>query len=170
MIYRQKFSLLHLLRRFTTRFQHNGQELTNSGSLLLDNESSISSADELLRKYAAGERNFRRANLRGAELEYADLSAADLREANLSAADLGGADLSAADLGGADLSAANLSAVNLEGANLEGANLKGAYYDDKTRFPKDVNLASRGIRQHHPISLPDETASFIIPEKPSKPS
>jgi hypothetical protein len=113
-------------------------------------------SEELRRRYAEGERMFRRAELggsglSGADLSGADLSGADLRGMNLSGtnfsdvifrranlsgsilsvtkfrdADLSGADLSGAYLGGADLSGAYLSRANLSGAYLSGANLGGA--------------------------------------------
>ena len=58
---------------------------------------------DLLTRYAAGERRFHDANLRGA---------------NLRGANLRGANLQGADLWGADLWGANLQDANLQGANL----------------------------------------------------
>lgn len=91
---------------------------------------------ELKRRYAAGERNFVNANLRGAALNQINLSAinlswAKLNLANLSKAKLDGADLTAADLreanlSDADLTGANLSLADLTGANLLGTKLEGA--------------------------------------------
>ena len=85
-------------------------------------------SDELIKRYAAGERNLSKANL-----SKVDLTAADLSEANLSGADLSQAylvrtnltktDLQLADLRGANLRGANLSEVNLSHADLRGANL-----------------------------------------------
>ena len=54
--------------------------------------------DELLSRYADGERNFTDANLAGANLTGADLSGADLTRANLSSADMTDANLSGAVL------------------------------------------------------------------------
>ena len=54
--------------------------------------------DELLSRYADGERDFTGANLSGANLSYADLSGADLTRANLSSADMTDANLSGAVL------------------------------------------------------------------------
>ncbi len=71
---------------------------------------------DILRKYAAGERNF----------IGVDLCEANLVECNLAEADLSGADLSGADLSGANLSRASLYDVNLYGANLSGADLSDA--------------------------------------------
>ena len=73
---------------------------------------------ELLARYAAGERNFSNADLRNA-----DLGDAYLRGANLDGADLSNADFSNADLGDADLRGADLRGADLRGANLVGANL-----------------------------------------------
>ncbi|MDZ8052593.1 MAG: pentapeptide repeat-containing protein [Aulosira sp. ZfuVER01] len=92
--------------------------------------------DELLRRYAIGERNFINANLRCAVLTSLKLNKINLSHAQLSWAVLNQADLSQADLTAADLSQANLSEANLRGsqivrvnltqANLQQANLRGA--------------------------------------------
>lgn len=94
------------------------------------------SADELLRRYASGERNFVNANLRyatlskclleGVNLSYAKLCKAALSDANLSGADLTAADLSEADFSKANLSKTCLARTNLCKANLRGADLRGA--------------------------------------------
>jgi uncharacterized protein YjbI with pentapeptide repeats len=83
-------------------------------------------AQELLAAYAAGERNFRQADLSGADLGHANLSGAKFYEANLREAVLIGANLSGADLSFAKLHNADLWEANLEGANLWEANLSGA--------------------------------------------
>lgn len=102
--------------------------------------------EELLEAYAAGERDFRRANLKyarltgatlrgasfhgadltGADLDGADLSSVDFPRAKLHHADLSAARLFSADLNGADLSKAWLSGADLTGAVLRGAHLEGA--------------------------------------------
>lgn len=99
------------------------------------------SAEELIRRRAAGEQNFINANLRETNLKALDLSqvnlnwaklngailtGANLSRANLSKADLQSADLREANLEAADLSGSNLSQANLEGTNLRGANLRAA--------------------------------------------
>ena len=98
-------------------------------------------AQELIRQYQGGERDFvlrslRRcelsgtdlyginlsgSELRGCDLSQAKLTGARLRRADLSWANLSGADLSGADLGSADLRAADLREANLSYANLEHA-------------------------------------------------
>jgi uncharacterized protein YjbI with pentapeptide repeats len=83
-------------------------------------------ASELIAKYDAGERDFRRADLSGANLRRANLSGADLYGANLSGADLSDAILHRADLRGANLRGADLHRANLYGANLSGADLSDA--------------------------------------------
>lgn len=50
-------------------------------------------AGELLKRYAAGERDFRDANLRGVSLIGANLSKANMRGASLSVDNLSGASL-----------------------------------------------------------------------------
>ena len=97
--------------------------------------------DELLKQYAAGERDFRgvilseqilidvdlsRANLSEATLYKTVLEGANLTRTNLSRADLTRADLRGADLSGANLVKANLRKANLRGADLSGADLRGA--------------------------------------------
>jgi uncharacterized protein YjbI with pentapeptide repeats len=94
------------------------------------------STDELLRRYAAGERNFANANLRCAvlveqnltrcNLSYAQLNWANLSGINLSGVDLTSADLSDASLGGANLSQASLYRALLTRANISQADLRGA--------------------------------------------
>ncbi|MDY6781797.1 MAG: pentapeptide repeat-containing protein [Cyanobacteriota bacterium] len=94
-------------------------------------------ADELLQRYAAGERNFQRLNLRGINLRGADLrkinfgrtdlTEADLREANLSQANFNFAKLSRANLSKANLSKTQLSDASLIAANLSEANLSESY-------------------------------------------
>lgn len=88
------------------------------------------SVDEFKRRYAAGERNFVNANLRGAILSQANLSAINLSWAKLNLADFSGANLSKADLTATDLREANLSGADLRGTNLSGADLTGANLDD----------------------------------------
>lgn len=92
--------------------------------------------DELLRRYAVGDRFFINANLRCAQLselclENIDLSYAKLNLANLSGTNLSKANLMAANMAGANFSSCNLSKsqlvrANLSGANLSDANLRGA--------------------------------------------
>ena len=92
--------------------------------------------DELLRRYAVGDRFFVNANLRCAQLsnvclENIDLSYAKLNLANLSGTNLNKANLAAAQMQSANLSDSNLHKsqlvrANLSGANLSNANLRGA--------------------------------------------
>jgi hypothetical protein len=86
----------------------------------------VSDDENILKKYAAGERMFCKANLSGANLSGANLRWADLRGANLRWANLSGADMYGANLRGADLSGANLREADLYGANLRWANLREA--------------------------------------------
>ena len=81
-----------------------------------DTPARVTSVSDLLARYAAGERDFRWANLYGANLYDANLTGANLSWANLSWANLTGASLYDASLRGANLSDANLSGANLRGA------------------------------------------------------
>jgi len=83
-------------------------------------------SEELLKRYANGERDFACADLSGADLYGADLNGANLNGADLNGANLNGADLSDANLSGATLNGANLSDANLSYADLYGADLRGA--------------------------------------------
>lgn len=84
--------------------------------------------ETLLKRYAAGEREFAgidlcETNLSGINLSGANLSRATFSVTNLSGANLCGANLSGAKLNVARLSGANLSRANLSGAILNVANL-----------------------------------------------
>ena len=118
--------------------------------------------DELLRRYAAGERNFINANLRcallnscslsEANLSWAKLSWANLSESNLSRADLTAADLSEANLSGANLSQTSLVRTNLTKANLSLADLRGA--DLSKACLSETNLSQADLRGAN-LSLAD---------------
>ncbi|MCU0540993.1 MAG: pentapeptide repeat-containing protein [Oscillatoriaceae cyanobacterium Prado104] len=83
-------------------------------------------ADDLIKRYEAGERDFRGVYLNGVKtLQNINLSGADLRDANL-----GSVDLRAANLSGANLENANLSSAELSQANLSGTNLTGTVLTD----------------------------------------
>lgn len=101
--------------------------------------------DELLKQYAAGERDFQgvilseqilidvdlsRANLSEANLHKTMLEGANLTRTNLSRANLRGANLRGAELIEANLMKANLREANLRGADLSGADLRGADLTD----------------------------------------
>ncbi|MEY3300362.1 MAG: hypothetical protein RLZZ597_3622 [Cyanobacteriota bacterium] len=119
--------------------------------------SQIVTAADLLKAYAAGQRNFEYVML--AE---ADLLGADLKGCDFSYADFSGANLSTANLRGADLSYANLSYANLTEADLRGAMLIGtalrtailtaaqfhqADYDpDETHFPPGFDPVQQGLK------------------------
>ncbi len=119
-------------------------------------------ADELLKRYATGDRDFTGANLARVKLIGANLVGAKLWGANLSGANLAKAKLWGANLCGASLVRANLTRANLCGANLVeanlrqaklkytklyGANLSGACYDESTQFSPGFDPASRNMRK-----------------------
>lgn len=76
------------------------------------------SYEELLERYAAGERDFSNCRLSGENV---------LRGANLEGIILVHADLAEEDLSGTNLCGANLSGAGLEQAGFNDANLTGAY-------------------------------------------
>ncbi len=96
------------------------------------------SADDLIKEYKAGKRDFEYANLYGANLNGANLNHANLNGAELSGANLGGANLNSTYLGGVSLYGANLVSASLHGASLNCANLKDA--DLKDADLKDASL------------------------------
>jgi hypothetical protein len=71
------------------------RQTTNNANRRQDN---IMKVSKLLESYAAGERDFSRADLTNVDLRGVDLRGADLRGADLSGANLRGADLRGADL------------------------------------------------------------------------
>ena len=110
--------------------------------------------EELLRRYAVGDRYFINANLRCAQLsniclENIDLSYAKLNLANLSGTNLSKANLTLAEMRSANLSGSNLYnsqlvRANLAGANLADANLRGA--DLSYAYLSNANLNGADLR------------------------
>lgn len=83
-----------------------------------------------------------RANLSNANLSNSDLSDCDLTDANLTGANLSGATLSYSDLRSANLSGATLKQANLESADLTGANLREANLCDANLSWATLNAAN----------------------------
>ncbi|MEM7593746.1 MAG: pentapeptide repeat-containing protein [Cyanobacteria bacterium P01_A01_bin.83] len=97
--------------------------------------------EELLKRYATGERRFINVNLSGADLSGLDFGRKggkgiiynqriDFSGANLSGANLSGTNLSWAMIEFANLREANLSGANLDGVNFEGTCLIDAILTD----------------------------------------
>lgn len=131
----------------------------------------VSSAEELLEQYAAGERDFRDSNLRGANLAqkrlwYVNLRGADLTEADLRGTDFRRANLMETTLVNANLQGAYLRRTNFANSDLQGANLErtdlcagadfttanltntrfvGATYNPYTKFPANFDPVARGL-------------------------
>ncbi len=91
-----------------------------------DEQATVIDAEELARRYKAGERDFTGINLARVDLTSMNLDNAFLIEANLSGTNLTKANLLNARLLQANLSKANLSQASLLSANLTTANLSGA--------------------------------------------
>ncbi len=92
------------------------------------------SADELLARYKAGERDFAGAILEGADLKQARLTGADFSNARLCNADfqmayIRVANFSGADLRGADFRSSSCLWSNFTNANLQDTNLQGAKFN-----------------------------------------
>ena len=91
-------------------------------------------AQELVRRYKAGERDFSKVELLGANLSEADLSDVNLSGANLFRADLRGANLMEAVLGKADLRGAYLIGAKVTNEQIAQAkSLEGATMPDGTK-------------------------------------
>ena len=97
--------------------------------------------EELLRRYAVGDRYFINANLRCAQLSNICLENIDLSYAKLSLANLSGTNLSKANLTLAEMRSANLSGSNLHNSQLVRANLAGANLADANLRGADLSYA-----------------------------
>ncbi|MGK7944277.1 MAG: pentapeptide repeat-containing protein, partial [Microcystaceae cyanobacterium] len=102
-------------------------------------EISSQTMNEILQRYAVGERNFQGIDLKSANLARVKLSKANLIKANLSYANLQKADLTYSKLIAADLSYADLSGANLRYAKLIGANLTGTIFKNTDLSYADVS-------------------------------
>jgi uncharacterized protein YjbI with pentapeptide repeats len=120
--------------------------------------------DQILHRYAIGERNFSNANLRcaklcmlslseinlsWAKLSLANLSGTNLRRANLTMTDMREANLSETNLSHTCLVRANLRSANLSRADLKGANLSHCCLNDANLSEADLrgaNLTQADLR------------------------
>lgn len=103
------------------------------------------SAEELLRRYAEGERyfaeseldhlilDFQNALLEGANFRGSFITA-DFRGASLKQASFASANIKTCDFRNADLEGADFSGAAVEATQFEGANLKGARFEDATCY------------------------------------
>jgi len=100
-------------------------------------ESEIVTTVEILRRYAAGERDFsgleiedagESAPLRGAILDDADFSKASLRGARFVDANVKTCSFTGANLSNADFRGAALCSTTFQGTHMDGARFKGAYF------------------------------------------
>jgi len=98
-------------------------------------------ADELLRRYAMGDRYFVNANLRCANLSQLCLENIDLSYAKLNLANLSGTNLNKANLAAAQMQSANFSGSNLSKSQLVRANLAGANLSDASLIGADLTNA-----------------------------
>jgi uncharacterized protein YjbI with pentapeptide repeats len=108
--------------------------------------------NELLRRYAAGERNFSGVDLSGADLSgaylhntnftKANLYQANLTKANITSATLVGTNLEKATLIGAQLTKSDLNKANLEEADLTGAKLVNSDLTQSNLCQAQLNKAN----------------------------
>lgn len=111
-------------------------------------------AEELLERYAAGERKFLRKNLVGLELNNVNLSGSafdygEIRDTNLRGACLHGISMGSAGFFRCDLEEADLEGSSLEGiidSNLRGANLNKCYFMSEGVI-RNCNLEGATLRK-----------------------
>jgi uncharacterized protein YjbI with pentapeptide repeats len=120
---------------------------SGGGGCVLEVE--VMSAEELLERYAAGERDFG-----GIDLKEADLTGTDLSDINLSNANLIDVDLSEANLTSADLSGVRFTNVNLYGTDLAGINLTNVDLRSTVNFDVSSLMGNAVLCQ---TILPDGT-------------
>jgi uncharacterized protein YjbI with pentapeptide repeats len=113
--------------------------------LLVSMARRVESADELLRRYGQGERDFENAELKQGHLRRANISGANLAGAHLRGADLCWANLTGANLAGAKLTSAELTGAKLRAANFRGARLYGA--DLSEADLREVDLCDADLRR-----------------------
>jgi Pentapeptide repeats (8 copies) len=89
-------------------------------------ERGVMTREELLERYAAGERLFIDIDLSGVNLGAVNIQGIRLRRCNLENSNLSGINLLGGDLLGSNLRGANLSDANLEGVGMQGTNLENA--------------------------------------------
>jgi uncharacterized protein YjbI with pentapeptide repeats len=102
-------------------------------------EGVMMTAEELLQRYAAGERDFSGVDLSGEDLSEEDLSDiilcdADLTNINLSFSILQRSDFRNSDLSDSNLSGSNLMFCRLEDVLMRNANLRGANWQYSERY------------------------------------
>ncbi|MEG4322878.1 MULTISPECIES: TerD family protein [unclassified Microcoleus] len=137
----QKLDDAEILRRFSDRVDKQLQEAAagesvanpvNADNLKSDDyvseiQEPAITAQDFLKRYNEGERDFVGINLAGVDLSGKTLkSPISLSQANLSNANLSNANLQGANLIGANLQGANLKSINLQQADLIQANMKRA--------------------------------------------
>lgn len=134
--------------------------------------------EEILRRYADGERNFSYcvslskdfsgANLSGADFRHAKMIGSSFVNANLKDVNFIGAELALASFHGADIKGANFSLANLTGADFSGtdtssANFSGAIHGQKkegsdkkkTTVVNILGEYSRGKRDFSSVAVPN---------------
>ncbi len=100
-------------------------------------------AEELLRRYAAGERDFTGVKLLRVRLIDRELRGIIFKEADLSHAILDWTNLSYANLSNANLTWVHFGEASLQGANLEGANLSNTLFGQTSL--SDANLSHANL-------------------------
>jgi len=104
--------------------------------------------NEVQKRYAAGERNFFKLELRGANLSGINLSEAEFDSADFTKANLSEANLSRANFRFANLTQADIRGTNLSEAKLVNADLNEALYDEQTQFPKGFDPVANKLKLH----------------------
>ncbi|MEH2222370.1 pentapeptide repeat-containing protein [Nostoc sp.] len=87
-------------------------------------------AEEFLRRYESGERDFSKVVLKGLQLNHLDLSDINLNQAWLESTCLMGTNLSSANISGANLRFCYLGSANLTNANLSNSQIEATNFNE----------------------------------------
>ena len=152
------------------RLDAKGQPIfSNPINIPPDNYRPPKSADELLTRYAEGERYFS-----GAHLPGANFAMQSLIDVNLSDSQLEGCDFTLAHLYGANFSHSQLSRANFNSANISSVNLDGARLKWTTFYNATINSVSLDASEldgttfsHAKIGNTDLSKAIVVTVLPS---
>ncbi|MEH2242247.1 pentapeptide repeat-containing protein [Nostoc sp.] len=95
-------------------------------------------AEEFLRRYESGERDFSKVVLKGLQLNHLDLSDINLNQAWLESTCLMGTNLSSANISGANLRSCYLGSANLTNVNLSNSQIEVTNFNDSNLTNADL--------------------------------
>ncbi|OUL35540.1 hypothetical protein BV372_10860 [Nostoc sp. T09] len=95
-------------------------------------------AEEFIRRYESGERDFSKVVLKGLQLNHLDLSGINLNQAWLESTCLMGTNLSSANISGANLRFCYLGSANLSNANLSNSQIEVTNFNESNLTNADL--------------------------------